>query len=528
MRRRAHLASIVFLTAMAMGASHAGCIDFPFPQGDSNEKYSGAPVENPTPEGCDPSDPATWTAAETCGVFVSDGQGDDDNDGTSQMPVKSLARALILAEARSKPVYACREEFDGAVEVPAGTTLYGGLTCDKGEDGLVWQWVDDKTRTTITAPAGTIPLKITGGNSQKVVHLENVDVIARSIPQDDSAEPGMSSIAAVAESVSRVELRHCTLEAGDAAPGFDGEAYEKLASAGANGNPGKNACEGSTVVGGDAAINDCGTPEDTDDSIGGAGGAGRHASGDPGVSGYPEVAMNGGLGQVGAASCAPGIAGENGSDGQPGSGAKDDGSISSEGYIGVSGGPGAPGTTAQGGGGGGGARGVPTTPTSPPRSCADGTPPLGGASGGSGGAGGCGGAGGRGGGPGGASIALISIRSGLSFDDVTIKTGNGGKGGDGGPGQDGGMGGMGGPRGEAPRDSTSNLLHGCDGGPGGTGGKGGPGGGGRGGHSIGIAFQGAAPVLQGVTFELGAAGLGGSIEEAHAGANGEKADRLPL
>ncbi|WP_437289631.1 PGRS family protein [Sorangium sp. So ce406] len=518
---------MVLLTAMAMGATHAGCIDFPFPQGDSSEKYYGAPVENPTPGGCDPSDPATWTAAETCGVFVSDGQGDDDNDGTSQKPVKSLARALILAEARSKRVYACHEEFDGAVEVPAGTTLYGGLTCDKGEDGLVWQRVDDKTRTTITAPAGTIPLKITGRNSQKVVHLENVDVIARSIPQGGSAEPGMSSIAAVAESVSRVELRHCTLEAGDAAPGLDGEPYEKSARAGANGNPGKDACTDSTVDGGDSQANDCGTPEDTDDSIGGAGGVGRSANGSSGDHGSPRrTVLNGGDGQEGTTACTSGTAGEMGTDGQPGNGAADDGSITPEGYIGVSGGPGTPGTTAQGGGGGGGARGVPTTTTSPARSCPSGMPPLGGASGGSGGAGGCGGVGGRGGGPGGASIALISIRSGLSFDDVTIRTGNGGKGGDGGPGQDGGAGGKGGPRGEAPEES-SNLLHGCDGGPGGAGGKGGTGGGGRGGHSIGIAFQETAPVLQGVVFELGAAGVGGSSsDDNHAGASGAKVDRF--
>ncbi|WP_437637791.1 PGRS family protein [Sorangium sp. So ce854] len=515
---------MVFLAAMAMGASHAGCIDFPFPQGDSNEKYHGDPVEHPTPDGCDPSDPATWTAGETCGVFVSDGQGDDDNDGTSQKPVKSLAKALILAEARSKRVYACREEFDGAVEVPAGTKLYGGLTCDKGEDGLVWKWVDETTRTTITAPAGTIPLKITGGNSQEVVHLENVDVVARSIPQDGSAEPGTSSIAAVAESVSRVDLRHCTLEAGDAAPGLDGEPYEEPAGAGANGNPGKNACTESIVVGGGSQVNDCGTAEEADDSIGGSGGTGESVAGNPGSTGYPGPEMNGGAGQPGTTACTSGMIGKNGSDGQPGSGATEAGSITAKGYVGVSGGPGAPGTTAQGGGGGGGARGVPTTTTSPPRSCPGGTPPLGGASGGSGGAGGCGGVGGRGGGPGGASIALISIRSGLSFDDVTIKTGNGGKGGDGGPGQDGGMGGEGGRRGETP-DGSMNLFPGCDGGPGGTGGKGGTGGGGRGGHSIGIAFQGASPVLQGVTFELGAAGVGGSSsDEAHAGASGEKAD----
>jgi hypothetical protein len=523
MRRRAHLASVALLAVTAIGVSHAGCIvSLEYP----DEKYNLPPtVHDPTLSGCEPSKRDTWTAAKTCGVFVSHTQGHDDNDGTPERPVKSLKQALILAEPNSKHIYVCAEEFDEAVEVPAGTTLYGGLTCDKTENGLDWHWVNDTTRTKISAPPGIIPLKITGNNSPKVVHLENVHVIAKPIPQGSSAE-GLSSIAAVASTVRLVELKHSMLEAGDAAPGLDGEPYEQSANAGAKGNPGEDACSDSTVNGGETRVNDCGTPDETDDSFGGAGGYGRPNNGDPGVPGYPNGSMNGGLGQTGTTTCTSGSTGGDGANGEPGNRATGDGIITPEGYIGASGAPGTSGTTAQGGGGGGGARGIPTATTSPPRSCPGGTPPLGGASGGSGGAGGCGGAGGRGGGPGGASIAFISINTELSFDDVTIKTGNGGTGGNGGPGQDGGMGGMGGPRGEAP-DGSSNLLHGCDGGPGGTGGNGGTGGGGLGGHSIGIAFQGKPPALNGVTFELGTAGDGGTGSNAdHNGESGRQADQV--
>ncbi|WP_438042512.1 PGRS family protein [Sorangium sp. So ce128] len=523
MRRRAHFASMILLSMTAIGVIHAGCI---VSLEYSDEKYDQPPIHNPTLSGCEPSKRDTWTAATTCGVFVSHTQGHDDNDGTPEQPVKSLKRALLLAESNRKHVYACAEEFDGAVEVPAGTTLYGGLTCDKTENGLDWHWVNDTTRTKISAPAGTIPLKIIGKNSPEVVHLENVHVIApKGVPQDGPAKPELSSIAAVASTVRLVELRHSTLEAVDAAPGFDEAQNEEPASAGAKGNSGKDACSESTVNGGEPTSNRCDTLDEADDSFGGAGGAGRPDNGGRGDQGTPGT-ENGGLGQVGTNSCAPGLTGVNGTNGDPGNGATDDGSITPEGYIGASGAPGTPGTTAQGGGGGGGARGVPMSTTSPPRACPDGTPPLGGASGGSGGAGGCGGAGGRGGGPGGASIALISINTEFLFDNVTIKTGNGGKGGNGGPGQNGGMGGMGGPRGEAP-DGSSNLLHGCDGGPGGTGGNGGTGGGGRGGHSVGIAFQGKPPALTGVTFELGTAGDGGAGSDAdHNGKKGLREDRL--
>ncbi|MGK3991156.1 PGRS family protein [Sorangium sp. So ce136] len=510
---------MIFLAAAAMGASHAGCIDVPFAPGTPEERNKGGDTQ-PTPAECVPSQVEKWTPSETCGgVFVRT-EGDDTNPGTFDMPVKSLATAIQLAKTAKKPVYACAEVFTGPVEVPEGITLFGGLKCNEG-----WEWAKGEIKTTVTSPSGTIPLMITATPDGDAVRLEDIHVVAESIPQDGTAEPGASSIAAVVASVALLDLRRCVLEAGDAAPGLDGEPHEKSAAIGSDGNPGSEACSDSTVNGGETQVNDCGTPDETDDSYGGAGGDGQSVNGGRGDPGTPGT-ENAGVGQAGATACTSGMNGENGTDGRPGNGATGNGSITPEGYVGASGDPGTSGTTAQGGGGGGGARGVPMTTTTPARSCPNGTRPLGGASGGSGGAGGCGGAGGRGGGPGGASIALISINSGLSFDGVTLKTGKGGKGGDGGPGQDGGAGGMGGERGKVPADAT-NLLEACDGGPGGTGGKGGTGGGGRGGHSIGIAFEGATPALRGVTFELGDPGDGGAGSDAnHGGENGRKSDRL--
>ncbi|MGK3991154.1 PGRS family protein [Sorangium sp. So ce136] len=517
MRRRTHLASVFFLTALALSVNGSGCMA---PEPCDDLLVCGWNGSATTAE-CVPSQVERWTPSETCGgVFVRT-EGDDTNPGTFDMPVKSLATAIQLAKPAKKPVYACAEVFTGPVEVPEGITLFGGLKCNEG-----WKWAKGEIKTTVTSPSGTIPLMITATLDGNAVRLEDIHVVAESIPQDGTAEPGTSSIAAVVASVALLDLRRCVLEAGDAAPGLDGEPHEGSAAIGADGNPGSEACSNSTVNGGETSINDCGTPDETDDSFGGAGGAGRPVNGDLGAPGYPDGSMNGGIGQAGTNACMPGTTGEAGTDGEPGNGATGNGSITPEGYVGASGDPGTSGTTAQGGGGGGGARGVPMTTTTPARSCPDGTRPLGGASGGSGGAGGCGGAGGRGGGPGGASIALISINSGLSFDGVTLKTGKGGKGGDGGPGQDGGAGGMGGERGKVPAGAT-NLLEACDGGPGGTGGKGGTGGGGRGGHSIGIAFEGAAPALRGATFKLGDPGVGGAGSDAnHDGENGRKSDRL--
>ncbi|AUX26037.1 hypothetical protein SOCEGT47_065900 [Sorangium cellulosum] len=465
----------------------------------------GMPVE------CVPSESATGVD-DACGVFVSS-SGSDENTATKEAPMKTLRAALALAEENgTRRVYACAEAFEEAVEVAGNVTIYGGLDCANG-----WGWVGREQKTTLTARAGEIPLVMRGGGAEVTVRVEDVHVQARGIEAEDAALAGASSIAAVAEEVS-VELARCVLEAGDAAAGAEGAAYEMSAMGGAMGNSGGEACSAAASLGGLSVKNDCGTPEDSsDDSFGGYGGNGGPDIGGPGVNGTPESAVNGGRGE-GAEVCSDGTEGTAGDAGGSGIGATGLGEISASGYTGAAGSSGTKGGTAQGGGGGGGAKGG-----AGEGKCTS-AESAGGASGGSGGAGGCGGAGGRGGGAGGSSIALISLNAALSFEDVTLKTGRGGAGGKGGAGQEGGEGGEGGPGGKKPEGATA-LNDACAGGRGGKGGPGGQGGGGRGGHAIGIAYTGVARWTRGATIEVGEAGAGGpGGNAAGEGATGVRAE----
>jgi hypothetical protein len=463
-----------------------------------------------------PGEGEGWKADALCGGIFVRLDGNDENAGTPDAPVKSLGKAIALAtalpDATKKNVYACAETFEEKVEIQAAVTLFGGLDCENG-----WRWIGDQKRTTLTAEAGTIPLTMHGGGS---VRMEDVHVLAESV-----LTSGASSIGAVADGVT-VSLARCTIEAGDAAPGADQRQDTNSATRGDDGNPGEAGCMASVTAGGAEQFNDC---EDGGEvSIGGAGGVGQPSNGAIGSDGLPGDSANGGAGQTtGGTVCAPGNAGAGGMPGEPGRGATALGTLLRGGYDGAGGLPGLPGTKAQGGGGGGGARGVPQSGASG-RSCPGGAKGVGGPSGGSGGAGGCGGKGGLGGSAGGASIALISLDATLQLHDVTLKTGSGGKGGNGAPGQRGGNGGTGGTGGKA-LSGSSGLDDACDGGQGGQGGQGGRGGGGRGGHSIGIAFRGTPPPMDAndIHFELGEPGLGGEGDGSNGdGASGTKESTL--
>ena len=103
----------------------------------------------------------------------------------------------------------------------------------------------------------------------------------------------------------------------------------------------------------------------------------------------------------------------------------------------------------------------------------------------------------------------MSVNANLVLDGSKIIANNGGNGGVGGIGQNGGAGGSLGGAGGAVGGATS-LKAGCAGGRGGNGGDGGNGGRGLGGHSIGIAYTGMAPAMEGETFiQTGSEGAGG-------------------
>ena len=101
----------------------------------------------------------------------------------------------------------------------------------------------------------------------------------------------------------------------------------------------------------------------------------------------------------------------------------------------------------------------------------------------------------------------------MTLRDSVITTLGGGRGGDGGRSASGGAGGRG-SLGGAVGDGTWS----CSGGNGGRGGEGGYGGPGRGGDSIGIAYLDEDQLtLEGVTFDLGRPGEGGTSWDWHGG-----------
>lgn len=454
--------------------------------------------------GCIPS--ANSEPVETsCGVFVASAGDDASGDGSQSAPVKTLAKALELAETAGKPVYACAESFAEVVTVPAGLVVYGGLDCGNG-----WRYAGGAKRTRIEPDADAIGLRFAGGEGA-TTRVEDVVVTAK-----DATLEGGSSIAALAESGASVELVRCELHAGRGANGAMGMTpSDSVGPTDPNdmtirGVDGAAACMGnmSGNLGGAGKLNEVCPGEAPAMVVGGDGGTGLIGNGENGADGQPLPDPNpdgwgvGGKGET-ATPCKAGAGGLLGVAGVSGAGAATTalGMLSVAGIAGASGEAGADGAPGQGGGGGGGAKGKVN---------------CNGASGGGGGAGGCGGKGGLGGQAGGSSVALVSLGATLTFVEVTLTASDGGTGGDGGEGQAGAIGGAGGFGGVG-----SGTLAACDGGKGGQGGFGGRGGGGRGGHALGIAYTGATPPSEGITIETGTPGLGGAgADAAGQGADG--------
>jgi hypothetical protein len=501
------LASLSLLTAMAAIGAACFSLDeercYECKEGDGPGPGSGGGGgEIPTDPSCVPS-AAQTPVGDDCGVFVS-AKGNNTASGTKAEPVKTIAKAIELAGKGTGRVYACAEDLAGAVTLPGGVELYGGLDCGAG-----WAYVGESKPTRITAPAGQIALTLTKGSG--TTRIEDVHVTAA-----NASAAGGSSIAALVDGAT-VELTRCTLEAGTGADGASADAFTEPAAAGVDGKPGAEACSTSFVPGGEGVTNVCGDVE----SVGGLGGVGTASgSGGDGSDGEPLGVANGGAGEKVGVPCAAGTPGDPGLDGTPGAGGTGLGTLNQTGYVGASGADGVAGTPGQGGGGGGGSKGG-----SGAGKCAD--PTLaGGASGGSGASGGCGGLGGKGGGPGGASITLVSLNAKVTFKESTLLAKDGGDGGVGGTGQDGGPGGATGGLGGIAPAAAAQLKAGCAGGAGGAGGKGGLGGIGAGGHSLGIAFTGAAPSTMGAMIQKGTGGTGGTpLDPAgQAGSPGVSAD----
>lgn len=462
------------------GAGGSGGVGGNRPSSSAGEG-TGGDVYDP----CAPTEQGN-AVPDSCGTFVRLG-GNDNNPGTRELPVATLAKAIKLAAGKGY-IYACTETFAENITLTAGLKLYGGLDCNQE-----WLYSGSGGTPTVIAPATGIPLVLT--SSADGVRLRGFQFIA---PPGGAA--GDSSIAVIATGVTGV-IESSQLLTGDALAGGDGsDASPDPIEPTPNGVPGDTACSSSNMVSAPGDTNDCG------DSSGGAGGVGGTSAGGSGAPGGPAAGAAGGAGDTGngwtcAANGGDGHSGADAVSAGAGKGGSALGKLAADGYHGADGGNGENGRPGQGGGGGGGRSGP---------QCMAGKV---GAGGGSGGAGGCGGKGGGGGRAGGASIGLLSLASSLTLLDVVIITGRGGSGGKGGAGQPGASGGKG-------ASGGNGTLPGCTGGDGGRGANGGSGGGGRGGHSIGIAYGGAPPVVEGGTITINDAGAGGPSMGGNAGADG--------
>lgn len=422
-----------------------------------------------------PCDPSLSPVEEPClvsdayAVFARSNESSSAGEGSLGNPFGSLESAIRAAEEQQKwLVIACIGTFRKPLEVtrPSGPTLriFGGFECSSGKASYVG------TPTTIETTRGP-GLHLSDAHD---LELSELEFRAR-----DAKEASESSIAGIVENSTNVTLRRVTLFAGKGMDGAHGGAVLATAAAAPAGIPG-------TPLGGGSAQPACSCAG----TVGGRGGDLNNTATRDGVAGEP--ALGAGLGGVGGSVCDVGGIGATPPKGESGKGAALLGTLDGTSWVPADGTSGKDGSLAQGGGGGGGG-------------------PSGG--GGSGGCGGCGGKAGAAGKGGGASIGLLSIDSSLTLVGCAIETSQGGAGGNGQPGQRGQPGGGGG----------TGAATGCNGGLGGAGSDGGPGGGGAGGISVGVAYWGQAPVIDGEVSDwtIGAPGPGGmGVDETTSGRSG--------
>lgn len=451
-------------------------------------------------------------------IFVSP-DGFDSDDGSIKKPVQSIGQAILLAKDEGLAVYVCNGTYRENVVIDAPVSVYGGYDCAR-------DWKRTKDVAILQAGAG-LPLLVK--NVDGKVRLERLAFRA-----PDAVGAGQSSQAAAIVGSSDVSLSQVELKAGRGTAGVHG-----TKGADAYSSPPGNSARGASTTTTYCYTPDAGgSPGAYCDSFasggysatatqlcaggfemrGGRGGAGANiwlAKNKPlcfkGGGSYGETPYLGeyrtGNGSWSWVSSAK--SGANGADGIDGAAAAFGiGSIAEGIYsatnVGSDGAPGQPGWPGKGGAGGYSAGHSGDVCASDYRV---------GSGGGQGGLGGCGGGRATGGTAGGGSIALVVIDSTVSIAGARISVSDGGVGGDGAPGgtaQPGAPGASGG----SAQSSTYQGAQGQSGGNGGMGGDGGPGGGGP---SIAILYQGTAPQVDDVVYELGLPGDGG---QAYSGSNG--------
>ena len=411
----------------------------------------GPPVCNPA---ADPKDsPACVVDAE--GIFV-DANGSDASPGTSTQPVKTIGTGISLAQGSRGRVYVCAGSYSEAVALTTSVSIYGGFACGT--------YAYTGVLPVVTAPGGSQALTVTGASN---VTIEDMQWVSPDATGTDGNGGGMSSIAASLANDPGLTVKRCAFQAGAGAAAVNGSTTGDTYAASAPGGLAGTATGGGADVA-QTCTNGSGT---TDSGKGGGpssgGSNGTMGTSDPAISpAYPDDGNHDG---AKGTNCGSGSAhaGSYGLAGTAGLAATTAGKLAATGWMPSAGGIGVAGGVGQGGGGGAS------------------TDATGG--GGSGSPGGCGGDGGKGGAGGGASIGLVVYQSTVSLSSSTLVVTTGGAGGSGSKGG----------TGQSVSGGGSGAGLACQGGAGGYGGSGGGGAGGTGGISVGIAWTGTAPTLDG-------------------------------
>ncbi len=510
---------------------------------DSNDNST------PPPQTPDQNAQPPIQGAPLTGIFASSSKGADATsgaDGSMDHPYKTLKDAIALAASAGQRVIACAEEYDEAVVLPDGVSMYGYYDCTQAP------WARANAHAVVKSP--TSPA-LTIKDAPHPMRIDGFEIDAPNLDAAPAVDPSKaSSIAAWVSNTPQVTFGSDVLNGGNGAPGIDGtEGPPNQEQGSPNGGSGyiQSDCsyyhpspslicfgrsQPGTKTGPKGGTSKC--------AMGGSGGAGGDGgmgatypdwdgTGSNPCSGSPPAGfVSQGGAPTASTSTAQGV-GYNelpassaaGPDGGPGAegadGANGVWKLDAAGFHPGDGTKGGNGNPGQGGGGSGGdflhfSSAAATYADDCPASAFSGFET---ATGASGGAGGCGGIPGSGGTGGGASIGILIVNSGVTFEEGAIQSAAGGRAGKGTLGSSGLAGGTGGGALPVPQGATRNGGHGGAGGSGGLSGHGAPG------PSFAIAYSGNAPTVGNATRVL--AGAGGVGQAALQKTSNGKTHSLP-
>ena len=212
-------------------------------------------------------DPAAANIDEACAIFAEpDATG---AAGTRASPVGDLDKAIELAAAAGKRVYACGD-FDGPLAPTKGFDLWGGFKCKGGK----WTW-GGADRSKLGAPDDQVPVVVDVAGT--------VSIHTFSITADSAVAAGGSSIAVVFGKQVDPTIDCCDLTTGVGSPGDTTPGTPTNGAAAVPPTPGLVMCSGSSIAKGGQLTCADGTILKAGD--GGDGGRASNPNGTPGGDG---------------------------------------------------------------------------------------------------------------------------------------------------------------------------------------------------------------------------------------------------